>query len=735
MSKHRHGLPRKRPTSKRHEDIAEDLPQQHAAGSGAASDGPVRVTCEPCSENGIDTMLTLEVPEMEKKAVAGAIDEPLQSAVGEHGAALRWKTVVVRFTGDALIGSAIKDLVAEKMAPGKPVKVIVRRGYGDEVVLEGEAPTLDVDTAADGNTTNVTIGTGELDSDDLPELFAPFLADIASRAAGKKLTLKFEGNARPDGALRDHIAAVLQQAEALRCVIGARVLFDRELTDRCQVSDGGDDLLVTIDPASDPAITGEAMETVLPDHALGFAGRVVKVQWRRPPEHGEGEHFLRIVTGFAPEHIEFRGEGLGAAVVWPPVLEIVEGKETILRVRPNGRDHSTVLAAMPGEIADLAEALKGRLVVVDWPALFVVDDDTENCLIEALGAVAPKSVCCTVAGADREPFLPAPVTLSDDGDVCVVGIDTGASKPAGLVRAVDRRLPRFAASFRGRTVRLKVAGEAPASRTLLRTMLDHVADAGPSRLEVEDHGPVDVFLPPMLEVSRSSATEARIAVDLDGRDAEQQQLALRREFEAVGLPKAAVVTLVTSALDAALLELLIEHHADSVTTDDGTQLYPEVLPEPEPEPEVLPEPEPEPEAAAPPPVAAAAPAAVATASTSAIRVLAHNDEAVPPTVLLGIDAGTEAGHLAAIAGQLAAHLPRLQRRAVMVVLQQNGQDLAVRKPDAMVDLLRRTLPNGAAATLIFRGPDAQGRPHFQVLHSSLRAMPVGATFLDPRPRA
>ncbi|MCA8953964.1 MAG: hypothetical protein KDE27_30925, partial [Planctomycetes bacterium] len=72
------------------------------------------------------------------------------------------------------------------------------------------------------------------------------------------------------------------------------------------------------------------------------------------------------------------------------------------------------------------------------------------------------------------------------------------------------------------------------------------------------------------------------------------------------------------------------------------------------------------------------------------------------------------------------------RRAVMVVLQENGADVAVRKPMPIVDVLRRVLSASAAATLIFRGPDAQGRPHFQVLHSSLRAMPVGANFRDPR---
>ena len=116
-----------------------------------------------------------------------------------------------------------------------------------------------------------------------------------------------------------------------------------------------------------------------------------------------------------------------------------------------------------------------------------------------------------------------------------------------------------------------------------------------------------------------------------------------------------------------------------------------------------------------------------------LTVLARRDDAVPPILVLGVEAGTEPEHLAAVEAQLAEHLPRLVRRSVLLVLQRGGQDLPVRKPDALVDLLRRVVPTTAAATLVFRGPDAQGRPHFQVLHSTLRALPIGGTFGDPRP--
>ncbi|MCA8977492.1 MAG: hypothetical protein KDC98_22405, partial [Planctomycetes bacterium] len=740
MSSKRHGLPRKRPTNKRQKAIDEELPVLEPvaeATAEAVNDGPVKVACEASDEDGFDTVLSIEVPAMEKKAVADAITGPLQRAAQLHRAAMRFRSVVVRFAGEALIGSAIKELVAEQLSVAKPVKVVVRRGYGDEVVFESEPPQLAVDLNRDGVTMTVTVGTGDLEASDLAGLFEPLLGDIAGQAAGKKFAFEFTGNAKPDRDLRSHIEATLRAAEAVRVAIGARVLFDRELTDRCRVSDLGDDVLVTIDPAADPATTGEAMETVLPDHALGFAGKAVRVRWQKPPQHGEGDHLLRIIAGFAPEHVEFEVAGGEPAVVWPSVLEVVPGAEVTLRVRPHGRDHSAVLAAFPVELAELEGELRDRAVVVDWPSLFVVDDDTERCLVDAMSKVGPKSVCCTVAGNDREPFVPAPVTLADEGDLAVVGVDTDAGRPADLVRAVSRRVPRFAEHLGGKTVRVRIAGAAPASRTLLRSVLDLVVVAGPVRLEVEDHGPVDVMLPPMLRVQRSSETAARIEVDLGGRDEGQRSVALKREFEAAALPKGAIVTLVASPLDDQLLAALIEHHAESVTRDDGTQLYPEELPEPEPEPEpemeLMPEPtaSPAPAPAAPPTDTSVAPVAV-TSGSAAICVLALNNEAVPPTVMLGVAAGVDAAHLAAVEQELTAHLPRLSRRAVMVVLQQNGVDAPVRKPDAMVEMLRRVLPTTAAATLIFRGPDAQDRPHFQVLHSTLRALPIGATFFDPR---
>ncbi|MFO1077040.1 MAG: hypothetical protein U1E73_04855 [Planctomycetota bacterium] len=735
-SKHRHGLPKKRPANTKHEAIADEIPTlEPVVGGETAADGPVKVACEPAGEAGFDALLTVTVPDMDKKATAGVVEPALRTAAVAHAAELRWRRVVVKFAGEAMIGTAVKDAVKDWLAAAKTAQLVVRRGYGDERVHEVTPPALAVDTKVKGSEIAVTIGTAGVDAEDFPVLFGRVLADVAAKANAHKVTLQFDGGHKPDAALRERIGATLQAAGAVRAAIGARVLFDRELLDRCKVGSDGDAMRVILDPAADPATTGEAMELVLPEHALELAGKIVRVHWKSGPAHGEGDHLLRILAKFAPERVEFARVGGEAEVVWPALLEVVAGAETVVRVRANGRSHSAVLAAFPRECRQLGEALRGKAVVVDWPALFVVDADSERVLLGAMREAGASRVACTVAGDAREPFAPPVAHLDDTGSTAMLKVDTDLGRPAELLRALERQLPRRGGRAAGRPVRIVFAGAAPATRTLQRALLDAVAGAGPTRLELEDHGPVDVFLPPMLDVKRRGAAEVHLAIDVSGRDEVQRTTALRRELEAAALPKGAIVTITPSAMDAEITAALVALGADSVTRSDGEQLYPELLPEPEPEPV----PAPAPAAAAPtPPVpevvvaAAAAPASPSATPLTGIRVLARNDEAVPPTVMLGIDAGDEPVHIAAIERELAAHLPRLQRRCAMVVLQRGGEDVPVRRTDAMVAMLQRVLPQGPAASMVFRGPDAQGRPHFQVVHSTLRALPVGATFLDPR---
>ncbi len=106
-------------------------------------DAAVKVRCQPTQEHGFDTEVKVTVPEMDKQDVPDAIRTPLANMLARSAAALRYKRVVVDFEGEANIGTAAKTLVGDLLVPGKPLKLVVRRGYGDELLHEGKLPTAD----------------------------------------------------------------------------------------------------------------------------------------------------------------------------------------------------------------------------------------------------------------------------------------------------------------------------------------------------------------------------------------------------------------------------------------------------------------------------------------------------------------------------------------------------------------------------------------------------------------
>ena len=91
-------------------------------------------------------------------------------------------------------------------------------------------------------------------------------------------------------------------------------------------------------------------------------------------------------------------------------------------------------------------------------------------------------------------------------------------------------------------------------------------------------------------------------------------------------------------------------------------------------------------------------------------------------------------NVAAVLAELEQHAPRFAGRAVLLVPQRGGVDAPVRKSTPLLQLLAQAVPQTAAATMVFRGPDGAGRDHFEVLHSTVGSMPVGATYADPRGR-
>lgn len=846
-SKHRHGLPKKRPdVSKKAEidadlptlePVADDLPtlepiadelptlepvDESPAAEPVVDDGPVKARCAASEDANFDAVLTVTVPAMDKKAVPDAIAGPLRRVAAAAATQLRHKRVLVRFDGEAVIGSAVKELVATTLKAQKPVKVVVRRGFGDETVFEGALPTVKLHTSEQGGAMRVEVATGELEAQDLPMALQPQLAALAVTARGRKFVLHFSGAAKPDAAVRTMVTEILQGAGATRAAIGERVLFDKEMAERVRVVAAADAATVDVQPADDEMSTVDAISMVLPQHAAAFQGRIVRLRFAKAARPAELAACVEVCKKASASRIELAAAaGAEPEILWPKLLQVTAGSETTLRVQPNGRGRAAVLAAFRRECAEHAAATKGAAVVVDWPAAFAIDAEAEACLRDAGAVLGAKALACTVGGDHREPFLPEAVGIAVDGDRHTLRIRGDAGKPVELQRAIDRRMAAAGKGMRGKVVRVQVTGGVALSRTLLRSVCTAVDSAGASRVELEDNGAVDVLLPPMLAVTKQSANEVRIAADAGGRDQAQQALALRRELDVAALPTGAVVAVAdgpsaeavvaavlargasrvlldgpapvqvhpplfaapekkpmairlvvapgvdatmvdrqltrempgvlaglgtpgtatvtvvwpgaspANAAFARLLQGLVEKKATKVLLDAGDgkpqQVHPQVAPKPVPAPVAAP---------AAPAVAMAADAAMPAAANTEglITLLARNDGAVPPTVVLGIAAGTEPLHVAAVEAALRDNLPRLRGRCVLFVLRAGDQDVPVRRDNELVAALRRVTAPVAAATLVFRGPDAQDRPHFQVVHSTVRAFPVGSAFADPRAR-
>jgi uncharacterized protein with ATP-grasp and redox domains len=128
------------PTLEELADELEELP--HLADGGAGVE--VEVSGSAGGEVGFDTVFAVTVPEMEKQAMAAAIEAPLRRSVAAAAAKVRHHRVLVTFLGDTIIGTAVKDMCGEVLEQAKARKVVVRRGYGDELLHESEPPRVQV---------------------------------------------------------------------------------------------------------------------------------------------------------------------------------------------------------------------------------------------------------------------------------------------------------------------------------------------------------------------------------------------------------------------------------------------------------------------------------------------------------------------------------------------------------------------------------------------------------------
>ena len=420
MTKHGHGLPRKRPGRSAHDEIEaelpaleplddlpileslDDLPELEAFEEDVAEvvdDGPVQATCTVSDEDAFETVVGIDVPEMPKAEVAAAVEGPLTRIAGSFAAMLRHKKVLVRFTGDGLIGSAIKELIVAKLAPQQPLQVVVRRGFGDEQVHAGKLPTVEFASSVVDGVTTVQIATGDCDAVDLPVAMAEQLEKLANAASGARLVFQFRGGAKPDATMRDALAMAFRDAGAKSVAIGARVLFDRELEDRIKCSVSGNKVAIAVSLTSDDATTVDALTLVLPNHASAIDDKNVRFQFAR--ESAAVQAFcVDFARNAGATLIEVGGQD-DTDIVWPPLISVHAAKEVELRLSPNGRSRAAVLAAFERECAEHHGHTHGKHVVVDWPTDFALDSEAIKSLDAVMAKLAPKRLCCTIGGDHR----------------------------------------------------------------------------------------------------------------------------------------------------------------------------------------------------------------------------------------------------------------------------------------------------------------------------------------------
>lgn len=764
----------------------EDLPVLEPVEESAPEpEFPVKVACQASDEAGFDTAIAIEVPEIDKKEMAEAVAKPLQFAIDHGRAKVRHHRVLVRFAGDAIIGSAVKERCGQVLDAAKARKVVVRRGYGDEVLFEREAPKAQVAQRVDGGVLVVEIDTGELEAVDLSVALQGPLLQLAKDAKGQKVQLAFRGKAKPDQTLRDLIGQMLRDGGAVRAALGQRVLFDRELEDRVQLEVQGDVAQLRVDPAPNDTDTEEALAMRLASLGERVRGKVVRVAFTRTESELVRSSTLRYCTAGAPQRIEIL-RAAGAEVAWPPLLTVDGGgAETLLKVIANGRERGALATSFAQEVRDFAPVIQKKKVLVEWPQGTVVDAELETRCLSLLVELGAAAVAFT-AGGDRERFHPPVVAHSVEGGLQRLALDTEAGKPAELQKTFERWLSLRGASLRGQSVALAFRGQAAVSRTLTRTLTEALVRLAPSHLAVERDGRSDLVVPALLSARGDASSGLELTLVDGGRDAAQIEAALARELDARTDLAGARVRIQAGAHEAGLVAALL---ARKVTTVELAG--------------------PEPVQIAPAlvafergkrggrlvvtPVADAAMAArmaarelpllasefagnevtvvgvgadLAAAPAAAIvrqlvdlgaakvriddgagnsmqvhpvvppefvTVLGKKDDAVPPLVMLGIGLGGGDQQERVLAA-LQERAEMLVGRRVLLVGRRDGVDVPFPTKDAVADAVRAFVDGAAAATLVFGGNDARGRSHFVVAHSAIEGLQKGSVFGDPRPR-
>ena len=397
------------------------------------------VSLAPTDDPAFDLQLTVELDsELQKAEVLDAIDGPLRALATERSSDLRFQRVAVEFTGDALVPSAAKDKIAEVLGDARPALVTVRRGFGDEQVLQNDTPSLTLEPIADPSddaALRLELP-NDLDARDAEALLPAELERLAPGFAGKAVTVGFP--AAPSKSARTSIEDALAKADAERASIAAGgtsdLVFDRALERRVQIVDaeGGAEVRVAAGPSQQ---LDEAIDYAFTRSELLLSGLDVTIRTEETLDDAILGRICDKVTPFEPTRVRVHNAG-PEWVLWPEVLQAqASSSETTLRIVPNGRTEPELRDAIGREAERLTDSIRGRVVVLDWTE--TAAPETRESASGTLQQAGASRVLFAEAGRDRVIVWPEPLTLedSDDGLVGNLDYDAGSRRKSSVPRS------------------------------------------------------------------------------------------------------------------------------------------------------------------------------------------------------------------------------------------------------------------------------------------------------------
>lgn len=733
-------------------------------------DDCVEVKVGEASEQEFDLRFELSLGSLEKSQILSAARAPLVRALADASAEVRWRRVVVSISGEAMIPSAIKDLLAEVFADAKPLSVTVQRGYPDELVFEGEAPSVKVSRsvveASEGTPGHlyIEVTTAQLGESDLPMAMAGELGDLCRHASGKSFAFRFCDGPTPEPAV---YCTPLIEAGASRVLLasagGHHVLFDRELEGLVTVSTSGGCSTFDVAGGHDVVTTLRACSLVFTQNAQHITAADVTVNFA--PEFSSSEA-VETLLGFAKD-LRPTSLALGNGdCLWPPVVQsAVQGKRTGLRIGgPVRDDFAQVLQRELGDIA-----IEGQDVTFDWPA----GSNPDQAAAQILRQARPASLVYTVGGEGAELVYPVAVAFRREGGVTVCDIQTAVGKPAELVPAIARHMK--AESVAGQKVDICVLGGGMVTRTMRATMIEVLQGGGAAQARLIEGDAVEFLFPDLLTFENLDDDQLRITVAIGDRTPEEVASALVDGLQEQGITSGTTVRVSDGSIAGALVESGVERVV--VEGDPDVQVYPALFrPVSKGGDQVLVQALPDAEdlqaqldrefdgmladlghlteaavtlswagdsdarADALARILAAGPAALSLEDNGVVRqiypeiarsyvdVLGERSSGDVPMLMLGIDIDDLEGATSALSERQA----QLEGRRVLVVYRAEGRDVAGPVDNDVVQATRATLDAAAKVVLQYRPPTRAGAAHFEVVKSDLEGLVLGSRMKDPR---